>query len=151
MASSDMKIKRRRRSFGAMLLLISANALFSLNAYADQEGQVPITHLQFDASGLEGSGAIHVEGVQSDQGIGELSVTAFGRARALTPDQLGILRGETFNSIGLTYSQGDPSVGGRRVMLLLCQAFSSGSKIVAVITILEKGDVRVERRPSRDS
>jgi hypothetical protein len=142
-----MKAKRHwLRSFGALLFLISANVLFSFNAYADQEGRVPITHLQFDANGLEGSGTIHVEGEQSDQGIGELRVSAFGRVRALTPAQLGTLRGETFNGIGLTYSQGDPSVGGRRVMLLLCQAFSSGSRIVAVITILEKGEIRVERR-----
>jgi len=142
-----MKAKRQcLGSFWMLLFLISANVLLSFNAYADQEGRVPITHLQFDANGLEGSGAIHIEGEQSDQGIGALRVSAFGKVRALTPAQLDALRGETFNSIGLTYSQGDPSVGGRRVMLLLCQAFSSGSKIVAVITVLEAGEIRVERR-----
>ena len=112
------------------------------DARADEEGRMPLTHLQFDSKGLDNSGPVHAEVVQSDRGITDLKVSAFGKTQSLTPAQLTEISGVSFNSIGLTYSRGYADTGGRNVVLLLCQAFSSGVKIVGTVTITETGGIR---------
>jgi hypothetical protein len=105
---------------------------------------MPLARIQFDSAGLDNSGPVHVEATQSEHGITKLSVSAFGKLYTLMPAQLTAISDRTFNSIGLTYSRGYPNTGGRNVFLLLCQGFSSGVKIFAVVTVAEKGDIRVD-------
>jgi hypothetical protein len=133
-----------RYLFLILLTSITAIALFPCDARADEEGRMPLSHLQLDSKGLDNSGPVHVEATQSERGIGNLSVSAFGRNQALTPAQLASLSGKTFNSIALTYSRGYPNTGGRNVFLLLCQGFSSGVKVIAVVTVTENGGIRID-------
>ena len=108
-----------------------------------------LTSIQLDSAGLDNSGPVHVEASQTDHGIDQLKVSVFGRLQTLTPSQLRSLSGGPFNSIGLSYSRGYSEVGGRSVYLLLCQGFSSGVKLVAIITITEQGSVRVDNVSTR--
>jgi hypothetical protein len=119
-------------------------AVFSRDVRADMEGRMTLSKIQLDSAGLDTSGPVHVEANQSDHGITQLKVSAFGKVQTLTPSQLASLGGHTVNTIGLSYSRGYPNVGGRSVYLLLCQGFSSAVKVVAVITVTEQGGVRVD-------
>jgi len=131
-----------------LLIIVSvcftAFTLFPCDARADEEGQMPLTRMQFDSAGLDNSGPVHVEATQSEHGMTQLSVSAFGKVYTLLPAQLAAFGDHTFNSIGLTYSRGYPNTGGRNVFLLLCQGFSSGIKVFSVVTIAEKGGIRVD-------
>jgi hypothetical protein len=124
-------------------ILVALAALLSPSARADEEGRVTLTHVQFDSKGLDNSGPIHVEATQSDQGVTQLSVSAFGKTQVLAPAQIAEMGRNSFNDIGLTYSRGYPESGGRNVVLLFCQGFSSGVKIVAVVTVTETRGIRV--------
>ena len=112
-------------------------------ARADEEGRVTLTHIQFDSQGLDNSGPIHVEAAQSDQGVTQLSVSAFGKTQVLNAAKMAEIGRNSFNDIGLTYSRGYPESGGRNVVLLLCQGFSSGVKVVVVVTVTETHGIRV--------
>jgi hypothetical protein len=120
------------------------SALFPGDAQADQEGRMPLTHLQLDSTGLDNSGPVHVEATQSEHGISELKVAAFGKTQVATPAQLAALGGQIINSIGLTYSRGYATTGGRTVYLLLCQGFSTGSQIIAVVDVTEAAGIRIQ-------
>lgn len=124
-------------------ILVVLAALLSPSARADEEGRVTLTHIQFDSQGLDNSGPIHVEATQSDQGVTQLSVSAFGKTQVLNAAQMAEIGRNSFNDIGLTYSRGYPESGGRNVVLLLCQGFSSGVKVVAVVTVTETHGIRV--------
>ncbi len=124
-------------------ILIFLSAVTAPGARADEEGRVTLTHVQFDSKGLDNSGPIHVEATQSDQGITQLSISAFGKTQSLAAAQLEELGRHNFNDVGLTYSRGYPESGGRNVTLLLCQGFSSGVKIVAAVTVTETHGIRV--------
>lgn len=124
-------------------ICITAFGLFPRDACADQEGRMPLTQVRLDSKGLDNSGPVHIETTQSARGMVELTVSAFGKLYALKPAELATLSGVSFNSIGLTYSQGYPNTEGRNVFVLLCQAFSSGAKVVAVVTVTETGGIRV--------
>jgi hypothetical protein len=119
-------------------------ALMPRSALADQEGQVPLTHVQFDSKGLDNSGPVHADTTQSERGIVDLRVSAFGKSYVLTPVQLATLKGMAFNSIGMTYSRGYTITGGRKFFILLCEGFSSGVSVIATVTIAESGSVRVD-------
>ena len=120
------------------------SALFPDDALADMEGQMPLTHLQLDSTGLANSGPVHVEATQSEQGMSELKVSAFGKTQVVTPTQLATLRGQIINSIGLTYSRGYTDTGGRTVYLLLCQGFSTGIHVIAVVNVTEAAGIRIQ-------
>ena len=128
--------------------LVFAAAVVSCGGYpcpanADVEGRMPPSHIQFDSEGLDNSGPVHVEVNQTAAGISEIRVTAFGSLHTLPVAQLAGLQGRHFNALGVTYSRGYSSTGGRSVYILLCQAFSSGANVAAVVTLTEKGGVRV--------
>ncbi len=138
-----MNVKRRI----SLLILGGCIAFCAVSprvAHADVEGRMTLMKSELDSAGLDNSGPVHVEAGQSDQGITELRVSAFGKLQTLTSSQLAALAGRTFNSIGLSYSRGYPDAGGRSIYLLLCQGFSPGVKVVAVITVRERGPVRVD-------
>jgi hypothetical protein len=126
-----------------MLSTLVALATFPRYAHADMEGRMPLATLTLDSAGLDTSGPVRVEANQSERGITQLSVSAFGKLQTLGPTQLAALSGRTFNSIGLSYSRGYSNTGGRSVYVLLCQAFSTGVKVVAVVSVTEHGGVRV--------
>jgi hypothetical protein len=117
---------------------------YALPARADMEGQMPPSHIQYDSQGLDNSGPVHVEAVQDAGGITELRVTAFGSPRVFQGTQLAALRGDLFNALGVSYSRGNSIAGGRNVYILLCKVYSSGAEIVAIVTVPEKGDIRVK-------
>lgn len=135
----------RRIAKMAFLMLSTLVALAAIprHALADMEGRMPLTTFTLDSAGLDNSGPVRVEAKQSDRGITQLSVSAFGKQQSLRPAQIAALGGRTFNSIGLNYSRGYSNTGGRSVYVLLCQGFSTGVKVVAVVTVTEQGGVRV--------
>jgi hypothetical protein len=114
------------------------------DVHADEEGQMVLTRLQLDSIGLDNSGPVHVEATQAEHGVTQLSVSVFGRLYTLKPPQLTAFHNHIINSVGLTYSRGYPNTGGRNVFLLLCQGFSSGIKVFAVVTVAENGGARVD-------
>jgi hypothetical protein len=103
-----------------------------------------VIHIHFDSAGVDGSGPIQVETRQSQQGVSELKITAFGKQHVLSPSQLTALNGRAFNSIGLSYSRGYANFGGQNVYVLLCHGYSSGVAVVAIVKVNERGDVRFE-------
>ena len=104
---------------------------------------MPLSHLQLDSKGLDNSGPVHVEATQSANGMTDLRISAFGKTQVATAAQLASLAGKRINSIGITDSRGYASLGGRNVYLLLCQGFSSGVQVVAVVTITETAGIRI--------
>lgn len=133
-----------RWGLGALLaIVIIKTGLLPSYAVADQEGRMPLSHVQLDSIGLDNSGPVHVEATQSENGLTDLRVTAFGKTQVATPAQLASLGGKIANSIGITYSRGYANVGGRSVYLLLCQGFSSGVRVIAVVTITETKGIRI--------
>ena len=129
-------------------VLVFAVAVVSCSGYpcpvrADVEGRMPPSHIQFESEGLDNSGPVHVELNQTAAGISEVRVTAFGSLHTLPADKLAGLQGRHFNALGVTYSRGYSIAGGRSVYILLCEAFSSGVNVTAVVTLTEKGGVRV--------
>jgi hypothetical protein len=113
-------------------------------ANADEEGRVPLAHVQFNSAGLDNSGPIQVEAVQNEQGLSQLNVSAFGSLRSLTQSQLAPMQGYVVNAIGVSYSRGYSNTGGRSLYVLLLQGFSSGAEVVAVVTVTEHGKIRVK-------
>ena len=135
-----------------ILILVSSVVLtvpISREVRADEEGMVMLTKIEAASTGLDNSGPVHVEASQSAHGLTQLTVSAFGKLQSLSLAQLSSLAGQTFNSIGLSYSRGYPETGGRSVYVLLCQGFSSGIRVFEVVTVTESGCVRVnEARPA---
>lgn len=114
-------------------------------ARADVEGRLPLARIQLDSPGLDDSGPVHIGLSQDENGIAELRVTAFGKIRTVTNAQLDTIGNSVFNVIGVSYSRGYTNAGGRNVYVLLYQAFSSGVQVSAVVTVPERGDVRVDK------
>ena len=136
-------------SMGRLLPIVLATVIscvaFCMPAVADEEGRVPLARIQFDSVGLDNSGPVHVEVTQSAQGVTEMNVSAFGSVHNLPLDQLATIKGLIFNTVGVTYSQGYAIVGGRSVYILLCQGFSSGVSVLAIVTVKEKGPSRIKK------
>jgi hypothetical protein len=129
-----------------ILSLLSICPMFHGDARADVEMRLPLSRIELDSLGLDTSGPVHVEASQSDKGVLEIKILAFGKLQTLAPSQLARLEGLTFNSVGLSYSRGYKNMGGSGVYLLLCQGFSGGNRVVAVITVNEQGGVTVDKK-----
>ena len=128
-----------------ILTLLSISPLFQGDARADVEMRLPLSRIELDSLGLDTTGPVHVEGSQSDKGVLEIKILAFGKVQSLAPAQLASLDGLTFNSIGLSYSRGYKNMGGSSIYLLLCQGFSGGNRVVAVITVNEQRGVSIDK------
>lgn len=124
-------------------IIIVNSILLPGSACADEEGRMPLAHLQLDSKGLDNSGPVHIEATQSERGLTGLRVSAFGKIQIATPAELSALDGKIINSIGITYSRGYTTGGGRNIYVLLCQGFSSGIRVVAVVTITELKGIRI--------
>lgn len=136
------------------LFLIAAATLgfcggLANTARADVEGRLPLAHIQLDSPGLDNSGPVHIDLSQDQNGISELRVTAFGKIRTITKAQLATIGGSVFNVVGVSYSKGYTNAGGRNVYVLLYQGFSSGVQVAAIVTVPERGDVRVTNKTVR--
>lgn len=131
-----------------LLLIVIATfgslSLFPHTAKADEEGRLPIAHIQLDSPGLDNSGPIHIDVFQDTTGISKLKVSAFGKLCTATKTQLAAINGDVFNIVGASYSRGYLNTGGRSIYVLLYQGFSSGAQVSAVVTVTERGDVRVK-------
>jgi hypothetical protein len=132
----------RLQAFFTVIMVVNS-VLLPGSARADEEGGMPLAHLQLDSKGLDNSGPVHVEATQSKNGLTDLRVSAFGKSQIATPAELAALDGKIINSIGITYSRGYATSGGRNIYLLLCQGFSSGIRVVAVVTITELNGIRI--------
>jgi hypothetical protein len=126
-----------------LVIVIVALVLLPGLACADEEGRMPLAHLRLDSKGLDNSGPVHIEATQSKSGLTDLRVSAFGKIQIATPAELAALDGRIINSIGITYSRGYTAGGGRNIYVLLCQGFSSGIRVVAVVTITELKGIRI--------
>jgi len=137
-------MNRTRRLATQLVSIIFLCVLCLHDASADAEGRMQLSRILLDSPGLDNSGPVHMDATQSDRGITNMSMSAFGKTQTLTSSQLAALGGRVFNGAGLTYSRGYKNLGGRTVYLLLFHGFASAAKVVTVITFRELGDVRVD-------
>jgi hypothetical protein len=131
------------------VVMIGSYVGFPNSADADEEGRLPLAHMYFNSAGLDNSGPINIDALQDSSGISELKVSAFGKLNTVTKAQLAVIGGRAFNAMGASYSRGYAITGGRSVYVLLCQGFSSGMEVAAVVTVTERGDVRVKAIQSK--
>ena len=138
-----------QRFFLIIVAVLTSCVGFPSSAKADEEGRMPLTHIQFDSAGLDNSGPVHIDVSQDQDGISELKVSAFGKLQTVTKPQLAAISGSVFNVVGVSYSRGYTNTGGRNVYVLLYQGVSSGAELAAIVTVKEHGDVRVINKAVR--
>ena len=131
---------------GAMSRAISAcvlcAALFGASlVLASQEGLLTLGSFRVESPGIADSGAVIIEGRQSDKGVESLTITAFGKRLDLSSSQLQALRGGMLNGIQLTYAAGYKELGGRTLYLVFSQGFTSGVVMKRFVTVTESGSV----------
>jgi len=126
-------------------VFIATGFIFSSAAYADMEGKMPLSNMRLDSTGIDDSGPVRVEITQSKNKFESVRVTAFGKSIVLTPAQLTALGATTANSLGLAYSQGYTSTGGRTVLVLLSGGYSSGVRLISTVAFTESGELRIEQ------
>jgi hypothetical protein len=114
--------------------------LFSVGSFADVESRMPLSQMTMDSPGLNESGPVHVELIQSNEGITKLEITAFGKTRSLSASQLALLGKQQFNGAVLSESPGYGGRFGHGIYLILSQGYSSGISVVAKITVYERED-----------
>jgi hypothetical protein len=84
-----------------------------------------------------------LELTQSDRGVTQLEIVAFGKKQFLSSAQLALLGERQFNGVALSESPGYGEPFGHGIYLILSQGFSSELKIIAMVTIYERAGVRV--------
>jgi hypothetical protein len=132
-----------RRYLFIAVVALGASLGFPYPARADQEGRLPIGRIQLDSPGMDDSGPVHIEVFQDSKGISELEISAFGKLHKVMNSQLAVVSGHEFNGVGVSYSKGYTNLGGRNVNVLLYEGFSSGTQLIAIVSIQEHGEVRI--------
>ncbi len=135
-------------SWRFLVILLSAALLLPLilapPANASKEGGLSLYSVILDSPGTDKSGPVHVEMQRSDEGIGKLIVSAFGRNET-APSQLlqSIKEKRWLNGVQLSWEQGYDLTGGRKVYVMLTEGGSWGVVVVAVIRFSEDGKFKV--------
>ena len=110
---------------------------------AAKEGILPFSSLTYESSGIGNSGSVSVSGIQSDDGILNLEITAFGQGFVLGEAELSPLRGLRVNGVQLSYIASYVEIGGRTVYLQLSLGFTGGVVDQALIAVNEKGQIEI--------
>ena len=129
-------VRRMRHPLLLVMLLLAANAS------ASEEGALAFRTFRFESR--DASGPIVVTGAQGDQGITSLHVSAFRKSFTLSPAQLKQLRGLIVNAVQLSGEGGYKELGGRTLYLVLSMGFTDGTPHAKLITLDERGDIKVE-------
>ena len=125
------------------LFLIVASLCTLLRAVsASEEGAFEFRTFHFESS--DESGPVVVTGAQGDHGITSLKVSAFRRSFTLTAGQLKQLRGLIVNGVQLSGEGGYKELGGRTLYLTLSTGFTSGITQAKLVSLNERGDIKVE-------
>ena len=126
-----------------MLFRVSlCTVLVAASASASEVGAYEFTKFRFESH--DESGPVVITGTQGDQGIISLHITAFGKSFTLTPAQLKQLRGLIVNGVQLSGEGGYKELGGRTLYLILSMGFTSGSTNAKLVSVNERGDVKIE-------
>jgi len=123
-------------------LLVVAVALVCGRVVASEEGAFTFRKFRFESA--DESGPVVVSGTQKDTGIDTLRIDAFRRSFTLTPAQLKQLRGLIVNGVQLSGEGGYKELGGRTLYLILSMGFTSGSANAKLVSLNERGDVKIE-------
>jgi hypothetical protein len=124
------------------LLVIVGVLMFACSVIASEESVRTFRTFRFEAS--DESGPVVISGTQNDGGISSLQIAAFRRSFTLAPAQVKQLRGLMVNGVHLSGEPGYESVGGRTLYLLLSMGFSSGISTAKLISVNQRGDIKVE-------
>ena len=143
---------RYRRLFLGFLLGSGVLAFtLARPANASKEGGLSLYNVVLDSPGMLGSGPIHVEMKRTDDGIGELAVSAFGRNEMAPPELLeSINEKDGISGVMLSWEQGYKVMGGQTVYILLTEGASWGNVVVAIIKFSEDGKFGVVENLSHE-
>jgi hypothetical protein len=126
------------------LLFVASLSVVSLatSVAASEEGAYEFRRFRFES--VDESGPAVVTGAQGDHGITSLHITAFRKSFTLTPAQLKQLRGLIANGVQLSGEGGYKELGGRTLYLILSVGFTSGTSQAKLVSVNERGDIKVE-------
>lgn len=136
-----------RRMMRRFLFVIVGVPMCACMVIASEESVRIFKTFRFEAS--DESGPVVISGTQNDSGISSLQIAAFRRSFTLAPAQLKQLRGLMVNGMQLSGEPGYESLGGRTLYLLLSMGFSSGTTKAKLISVNQRGDIKVEAWKSR--
>jgi hypothetical protein len=123
-------------------LLVMAALLCAGSILASEEGAFTLRKFRFES--FDESGPVVVSGTQKDTGIDTLRIDAFRKSFTLTPVQLKQLRGLIVNGVQLSGEGGYKELGGRTLYLILSMGFTSGVANAKLVSVNERGDVKIE-------
>ena len=116
--------------------------LLAASASASKEGALAFRTFRFESR--DASGPVVVTGAQGDRGITSLRVSAFRKSFTLTPEHLKLLRGLIVNSVQLSGEGGYKELGGRTLYLILSMGFTDGTPHAKLVTLDERGDIKIQ-------
>ena len=125
-----------------LLVVILAALVCAGTVIASQESVRTFKKFRFEAS--DESGPVVISGTQSDSGIDSLEISAFRKSFTLSPAQLKRLRGLMVNGLQLSGEPGYEVVGGRTLYLLVSMGFSSGISTAKLISVNQRGEIKIE-------
>ena len=122
--------------------LVAVITALICSATASEEGAFTFHKFRFESR--DESGPVVVSGTAQFNSIESLRIDAFHRSFALKTAQLKQLRGLILNSVQLSGEGGYAELGGRTIYLLLSTGFTSGITQSKLVTVNERGDIKIE-------
>ena len=120
------------------------------SALASREGYLVFDSFTVSSGGVGESGNVIVSGKQSDKGITELTVTAFGKTIDVPVDKLTEIGVIAANQIHISYEYGYHGLEGQTIYLRLTHGSVSGSKVGKIIKIKANGKISIGQVLSSD-
>ena len=137
--------------FIALLGAVLLPLILAPPAKASKEGGLSLYRVILDSPGTDKSGRVHVEMQGSDEGIGKLMVSAFGRKETASSQLLQSIKEKRWlNGVQLSWEQGYELTGGKKVYVMLTDGGSWGVVVAAVIRFSEDGKFKVFDNLSRE-
>jgi len=125
-------------------IIITLLIAFAYSAIASKEGILAFSSFRLASAGIGSSGEVVVEGRQDAEGqITALTINAFGKNYVVPKEQLTKLAELRSNGIRISYEHGYPELGGRTVYIQLQMGFTSSTRMEALISLSENGEIKV--------
>ena len=124
------------------LLIVASICALLRAASASEEGAFEFRTFRFESR--DESGPVVITGAQGDHGITSLNISAFRKSFTLSPAKLKQLRGLIVNGVQLSGEGGYKELGGRTLYLILSMGFTSGTTQAKLVSLDERGDIKVE-------
>ncbi len=112
------------------------------NALASKEGYLTLDSFSVSSNGVGDSGNVIINGKQTNKGLTELTVTAFGKTINVPADKLTEIGVISANQIHISYEHGYHGLDGRTIYLRLTRGTASGSKAGKIIEIQASGKIK---------